>query len=52
MAMRPLDSSLTKLSGGLSELAQQGDELTNGSAALDAGVSELAGVERKPYAGS
>lgn len=39
----PLDSSLTKLSGGLSELAQQGDELTSGSAALDAGVSELAG---------
>lgn len=39
----PLDSSLTKLSDGLSEIAQQGDELTNGSAALDAGVSELAG---------
>ena len=39
----PLDSALTKLSGGLSELAQQGDELTSGSAALDAGVSELAG---------
>ena len=39
----PLDSSLTKLSGGLGELAQQGDELTSGSAALDAGVSELAG---------
>lgn len=39
----PLDSSLTKLSGGLSELAQRGDELTSGSAALDAGVSELAG---------
>ena len=39
----PLDSSLIKLSGGLSELAQQGDELTSGSAALDAGVSELAG---------